>query len=77
MLFEESVHRSKENPLPLAMDDFYLEDPFFPASEQVLTHNRCGLFWLKRVKIEDPVNRLFDKLCLIHRGIVFFQGAAG
>jgi hypothetical protein len=32
---------------------------------------------LKRVKIEDPVNRLFDKLCLIHRGIVFFQGAAG
>jgi len=70
MLFEESVHRSKENPLPLAMDDFYLEDPFFPADPQVLIHNRRGFFRLKRVKIKGPINRLFNEFRLIHRDSV-------
>jgi len=75
--FDESVHGPKENPPPFAMDDFHFEDLFFVADPQVLIHNRCGFFRLKGVKIEDPVYRLFDELCFIHEGVVFFQGATG
>jgi hypothetical protein len=77
VLFEESMDGPEENPLPFAMNHFHFENAFFMASTQILIHNGCGFFGLKRVKIQGPVNRLFDEVCFIHGGVVFFQSATG